>query len=113
MTKWHTRVLCGYWLLSLFLMCLALPGCRPAKEPSKVSTNRPPIADVLERHSSTLMKFEGVLGTYEGRSATGDPCIKVMVIADTEELRSQLPNNLEGYEVVLHETGEVKPVDGD
>lgn len=71
----------------------------------------PPIADVLGRHVADLMAIEGVVGTYEGRTEDGQPCIKVMVIQDTETLRSKLPRDLEGYPVVVHETGEIAPVD--
>jgi len=102
-------LLVAMWMVAL----MAIQACRSAKEPGTVvrSSDRPPIAEVLERHSAELMAVEGVVGTYEGRTEDGLPCIKIMVVENTESLRSKLPQSLEGYPVVLRETGEIAPVD--
>jgi hypothetical protein len=88
-------------------------GCRSNKEADPVTSNSPrlPIADVLKRHSAELMAIDGVVGTYEGRTEDGEPCIKIMVVQDTPGLRDRLPRDLEGYPVVLRPTGEIQPRD--
>ena len=73
-------------------------------------SDRPPIVEVLERHSADLMAVEGVVGTYEGRTEDELPCIKIMVVESTEALRAKLPQSLEGYPVILRETGEIAPL---
>jgi hypothetical protein len=96
-------------VVTMFLVgILVATGCRSDKEPDPVTSKspRPPIADVLERHTSELMAIDGVVGTYESR-----PCIKIMVVQDTPELRERLPEVLEGYPVVVRPTGEIRPRD--
>lgn len=70
--------------------------------------SRVPIDQVLRQHTPALMAIEGVVGTYEGR-LNSEPCIKVMVVTDTPELRARVPAVLDGYTVVLQETGEIGP----
>ena len=79
-------------------------GGVPPQEEKRVS--RPPIAEVLARHTARLMALEGVTGTGEGAD-DGQPIIVVFVVADTPELRARLPQSLEGYRVVVRESGKV------
>lgn len=62
---------------------------------------------VLREHTDSLMSLPGVVGTAEGR-CDGKPCIKVFVAKTTPELLSQIPSSLEGYTVVVQETGEFR-----
>lgn len=68
---------------------------------------RAPLAQVLERHASELMHLPGVIGVGEGESE-GQPAIVVFVEQRTTEIAARLPKQIEGYAVVLRETGEVK-----
>ena len=65
-----------------------------------------PIADVLREQTDALMALPGVVGTAQGEQ-DGAPCILVLVVRLTEELRARIPNGLEGYPVVIDETGEI------
>ena len=65
------------------------------------------IGEVLKEHAKTLMSIPGVVGAGEGR-CEGKPCIKVFVIEKTPELDQKIPDTLEGYPVILEETGEIK-----
>jgi len=65
------------------------------------------IDEVLKEHTKALMSIPGVVGTGQGL-CDGNPCIKVFVIKKTLELAQKIPNTLEGYQVVLVETGEIK-----
>ena len=53
------------------------------------------------------MALPGVVGTAQGL-CHGKPCIIVLVIRKTVELERAIPSSLEGYPVVLEETGEFK-----
>jgi hypothetical protein len=56
------------------------------------------------------MRVPGVVGTAIGL-CDGKPCIKVLVVRATPELRKAIPDSLEGYRVILDETGTVRPQD--
>ena len=66
-----------------------------------------PIKKVLEEHTNELMSIKGVIGTAEGL-CNGKPCIKVYVIKKTRQLIQRIPTTLEGYPVVIEETGEFR-----
>jgi hypothetical protein len=69
-----------------------------------------PIEQVLKSHTDSLMAIPGVVGTAIGEFE-GKPCIKVLVVKKTKELDQKLPAVLEGYRVVVDETGEIKALD--
>jgi hypothetical protein len=53
------------------------------------------------------MSLPGVIGTAEGLHE-GEPCFLVLVIEITDKLRKLLPDEFDGYKVVISETGEIK-----
>jgi hypothetical protein len=63
------------------------------------------IEEVLKEDSRYLMSITGVVGTGQGLCDTR-PCIKVFVIKKTRELEQKIPKVLEGYPVVIEESGE-------
>lgn len=67
------------------------------------------IKHVMETHTAKLMELPGVVGVYIGALEDGSPCIKVMVIKKTNELEEKIPKDLEGFPVVVVETGELIP----
>ena len=71
---------------------------------------RRPIEAVQGSHTDSLMRIPGVVGTGIGL-CDGTACIKVLVVRATPELRKAIPDSLEGYRVVLDETGTVKAQD--
>jgi hypothetical protein len=66
-----------------------------------------PIEEVLKEHSRELMSIPGVVGAGQGLYQD-KPCIRVFVIKKTPDLEQKLPKILEGYPVVIQETGEIK-----
>ncbi|MCH8911810.1 MAG: hypothetical protein IH867_13880 [Chloroflexi bacterium] len=66
-----------------------------------------PIAEVLGEHTNSLMALPGVIGTAQGEQA-GKPCVTVLVVELTDDLKRQIPNDLDGYPVVITETGEIE-----
>ena len=68
------------------------------------------IEQVLREHTDSLMALQGVVGTAQGL-CDGQPCIKVLIVAKTPELLSQIPAAIEGYTVEVEETGEIKALE--
>lgn len=70
-----------------------------------------PIELTLRAHSDSLMRIPGVIGTAIGLCADNDPtpCIKVLVVRSTPEVRRTIPRELDGWRVVIEETGVVRP----
>ena len=66
-----------------------------------------PIAQVLQEHTDRLMNLPGVVGTGESLQR-GRPCVLVMVAALPPELRRSIPKEIEGYPVMIQETGELR-----
>ena len=66
------------------------------------------LATVLRNHTPKLMAIPGVQGTAETLCAD-KPCIKVYVEKKTPDIEMQIPPNIEGYSVVIQETGTIRP----
>lgn len=65
------------------------------------------IEAVLKEHTTALMAVPGVVGTAHGL-CNNKPCIKVYVVNKTPELDQKIPDILEGYPVIIEETGEFR-----
>ena len=62
------------------------------------------IEQVQEEHTGEWMAIPGVEGTGIGLFK-GKPCIKVFTSVKTEKLRGKIPSSVEGYPVIIEETG--------
>ena len=82
---------------------------RAGPEGDSISMRRS-IEAVQTSHTDSLMRIPGVVGTAIGL-CDGTPCIKVLVVRATSELRKAIPDSLEGYRVILDETGTVRAQD--
>jgi len=59
------------------------------------------------------MAIPGVVGVYIGLMPDGKTtCLKVMVARKTPELERKVPKDLEGYPVIVEETGVIRPMTG-
>ena len=90
-------------------------NCAKSKvdQPSKSNQmSNKSIEQVLKEHTPHLMSIPGVTGTAQGE-LNGKPCIKVYVVKETEELKKQIPKEIEGYSVEIQESGVIKPLNGD
>ena len=67
-------------------------------------TARRSIEQVQDAYTDEWMAIPGVEGTGIGLCG-GKPCIKVYSSRGTEGLRGQIPQTVEGYLVVIEETG--------
>jgi hypothetical protein len=88
--------------LAFTLANINIAGYR-GKNPMAAET----IKEVLKKHTRDLMSMPGVVGTGQGL-CEGKPCIKVLVIEKTPDLDQKIPKTLDGYPVVIEETGPIK-----
>jgi hypothetical protein len=65
------------------------------------------IEETLKKHTQELMAIPGVVGTGQGL-CDGTPCIKVLVIERTPEIKKRIPDTLEGYRVEVEVTGRIR-----
>ena len=54
-----------------------------------------------------MCTIAGVVGVAIG-AVDGQPVIKLLVVKKTPELEQQIPKMVEGYPVMLEETGEIR-----
>jgi hypothetical protein len=99
-------------LLAILLGSFAGCGQRPNSNPSPQQTMpKKDINEVLRSHDQEIMAIPGVVGIYVGLlDDEKTPCLKVMVVKKTLELERKIPRKLEGYPVVIEETGEIHPM---
>ncbi len=62
---------------------------------------------VLRENNPELLSLPGVVGTAESL-CSGRPCIKIYVTRKTSDVVRTIPKVLEGYPVMIEETGEIK-----
>ena len=68
------------------------------------------IEEVLKENANKWMSIHGVVGTAIGEFK-GKPCIKIFVVKKTEGLTQKIPSSLEGFPVVIQQTGEIRALD--
>ena len=68
------------------------------------------INEVIKVYADSLMATPGVVGLYHGLDEEGRSCLKVMVKEKTPEITKRIPEQIEGFPVVIEETGEIKPM---
>lgn len=98
-----TRVVLAIYIIAL----IAGPaGCnmKQTAQGEKMVAPRT-IEEVLQANTPQLMAIEGVVGTAQGEHQ-GKPCIMIFVAEKTPELMKKLPSGLEGYPVVIQQSGE-------
>jgi hypothetical protein len=102
------------FLLALLLLLMACPASRqrPVEQTAqKESMSRRDIGEVLRYHDEELMAIPGVVGVYVGLMPDDKtPCLKVMVVKETEDLKKRIPKTLEGYPVLIEESGVIHPL---
>jgi len=70
------------------------------------------IEEVLKEYTDAWMSIPGVVGTALGE-CEGKPCIKIFVAKKEERLAQQIPSQVEGFPVILEETGEFRALGPD
>jgi hypothetical protein len=70
------------------------------------------VNSVIERHAGEIVSLPGVVGIAEGE-ARGRSCIRVFVVRRTEHLSNSIPRELDGWPVIVEETGELSALKED
>ena len=68
------------------------------------------IEEVLKEHTDEWMSIPGVVGMGIGELEE-KPCIRVFVMKKTEELTEKIPSQVDGYPVIIEETGEIRALE--
>ena len=77
------------------------------------SMTRKDINAVLKDHDKELLAIPGVVGVYVGLLPDDKtPCLKVMVVKETEDLTRKIPKTIEEYPVRIEESGVIRPLKG-
>jgi hypothetical protein len=98
--------------VAVLVICLVTVSCRKdfGDGADGVLMAGTTIEEVLKRNNERLMSVPGVVGTGIGR-CDGKPCIRVYVVKKTPELEKKILSAIEGYPVVVEETGPIRPLD--
>jgi predicted small lipoprotein YifL len=95
------------------MVASSLAGCSQKGSGDLAKGQRMPaktIEQVQEKHTDEWMVIEGVEGTAIGLSE-GKPCIKVLTSSAAEQVRAKIPSMVEGYPVVVEQTGVFRALD--
>ncbi len=107
-------LVCLQLILFSFLMmtgCRRNPGGQPAQPAKSGAYPVRDINDVLRDHDKELMAIPGVVGVYVGIMPDGKTvCLKVLAAKKTPELEKKVPKTLEGYPVIVEESGVIRPM---
>jgi len=69
------------------------------------------INSALRDHEKELLAVSGVVGIYVGLLPDDKTlCLKVMVVKKTDKLKRMIPKLIEGYPVIIEETGAIHPL---
>lgn len=72
--------------------------------------SRKTIEQVQKEHTDRWMAIPGVEGTAIGLSE-GQPCITIFTSIKADELRAKIPSSVDGYPIVIKETGTFHALD--
>ena len=73
----------------------------------------PDVKTVMEAHVAELMAIDGVTAVAIGELPDGASCIQVYVVKKTPEIVRRIPRTLDGYPVVVEESGVIRPLSGE
>ncbi|MCF7974352.1 MAG: hypothetical protein K9N55_11095 [Phycisphaerae bacterium] len=71
---------------------------------------KPTIEQIQEAHTDEWMAIPGVEGTAIGLHQ-GKPCILILASVEASQLRDRIPSKVQGYSVVIEETGTFRTLD--
>lgn len=108
MAKLPNITLIFIFTVTIFCICT---GCKKDNFQHRRETmQQRTIQEVLKSKTPELMSISGVVGTAIGKHKN-ELCIIVMAIQKTPELVKNIPSLIEGYQVIIKETGEIRSLD--
>jgi hypothetical protein len=102
-------------LIPVVVFALQCAGCRKGSgnERGVPVMSTADAIRAMDAHVNELMAVPGVVGVAVGALDDGGLCIKVLVVKKTAEHRKRIPKEIEGYPVVIEESGEIRAMPGD
>ncbi len=98
--------------LALIVLTVVSIGCVRRKDARVVREMRSrSIEQVFDSNRDSLLSIPGVVGAGIAK-LDEKPCIMVMVRTRSDSLSSRIPKEIDGYRVVIEETGEFRALDG-
>lgn len=96
------------WII--LLAALVVTSCQNREDPgrSKSSMANRPVKEVMEDHAGKLISIPEVTAVAVSELEDGTPCIKILIIEESAEIRAELPDSLEGYPVVVEVSGRIE-----
>jgi len=100
-------------VIMLSIACSAIIRSQVNQTRQQESMAQKDINAVLKDHEKELLTIPGVVGVYIGL-LTDDKtlCLKVMVVKETDDLKRRIPKSIEGYPVLIEESGVIRPLKG-
>ncbi len=103
-----------YAVMTLILLSIACSAAMrsPVNQTRQQETmTRKDINAVLKDHDKEWLAIPGVVGVYVGLLPDDKtPCLKVMVVKETEDIKKRIPKSIEGYPVLIEESGVIRPL---
>jgi hypothetical protein len=100
-------------LILLSMACSTTTRSQVNQTGQQESMTRKDINIVLKDHDKELLAIPGVVGVYVGLLPDEKtPCLKVMVVKETEDFKKRIPKSIEGYQVLIEESGVIRPLKG-
>ena len=108
----YKLVPCFVLTITLFSIACSATIWSQANQPGQhESMTRKDINAVLKDHDKDLLTIPGVVGVFVGLLPDDKtPCLKVIVVKETEEIRKRIPDLIEGYPVLIEESGVIRPL---
>jgi hypothetical protein len=105
MALFSNRILRALPALALLVAMGCVPHSGSAQAPeSRMAKST--LQDVLKKNTDFLLSIPGVTGVAIGESE-GKPCILVLVAKKDDPAIAKIPSQLEGFPVVVEETGAI------
>jgi hypothetical protein len=95
------------WPILLSVVAIAATGCDDLESQKGRPVTDKTIQQVLSEKTGEWMDIEGVIGTAIGLR-DDRPCIKIFTSHDPAQVRARIPSAVEGYAVVIEQTGELR-----
>jgi hypothetical protein len=88
----------------------SLSGCTDTQPGTEEDMSDKTIEQVLGEKTGHWLTIDRVVGVAIGM-LDDKPCIRILVASEPEQVRRQIPENVEGYPVVIDVTGTLKARD--
>ena len=110
MSRWISIVLLNIGAISAAGILAGCSYSGPSGLEKGQSMPERTIEQVQEEHTDEWMAIPGVEGTAIGLFED-KPCIKIFTSSKPQQIRDKIPSTVEGYPVIIEETGAFRALD--